>query len=61
MYPNRGRDGARGLQGGNQWVGYDDVDIVRKKAELRGWKMDLEVSWISFPGFLIPDDIGKVK
>lgn len=32
MYPNKNAMGPVAYRG-NQWVGYDDVDIVKKKAE----------------------------
>lgn len=32
MYPNKNAMGPVAYKG-NQWVGYDDVDIVKKKAE----------------------------
>lgn len=32
MHPNRDAMGPVAYKG-NQWVGYDDVDIVKKKAE----------------------------
>lgn len=32
MYPNKKAMGPVAYKG-NQWVGYDDIDIVKKKAE----------------------------